>query len=83
MGIGAPPQSADRSLCLRYDAAHCPKPVGSWKKINQNDSLLLCIGCVPAGFVATASWKIKDGNETLYGVAIDEKDDERQLRVYA
>jgi hypothetical protein len=33
------------------------------------------------GFVATASWKIKDGNETLYGVAIDEKDDERQLRV--
>ncbi len=37
---------------------------------------------MPAGFVATASWKIKDGNETLYGVAVDEKDDERQLRVY-
>lgn len=28
------------------------------------------------------SWQVKDGNETLFGVLTDEKDEERQLRVY-
>jgi len=33
------------------------------------------------GMVSASSWKIKDGNETLYGVIIDEKDEERPLRI--
>ncbi len=42
-----------------------------------------CAYVYTKGRLETVTYRIKDGNETLYGAYVDEKDDERPLRMYA